>query len=95
MPGVKDLYTYDVPSDRPFPPIVERIVASGEKNPRIRIRKVDKSRFDEEAALHPLDPQRGLVGQLGLHPADRQRDRLCGQEAEADRARGHDPRRRI
>ncbi len=49
--GVKDLYTYDVPSDRPFPPIVERIVASGEKNPRIRIRKIDKSRFDEEAAL--------------------------------------------
>ncbi|MGQ0659375.1 N-acetyltransferase [Sphingosinicella sp.] len=49
--GVKDLYTYDVPSDRPFPPIVERIVASGEKNPRIRIRKVDKSRFAEESAL--------------------------------------------
>jgi hypothetical protein len=49
--GVKDLYTYDVPTDRPFPPIVERIVASGERNPRIRIRKVDKSRFDEEAAL--------------------------------------------
>ena len=51
MPGVKDLYTYDVPTDRPFPPLVERIVASGEKNARIRIRKVDKSRFDEEAAL--------------------------------------------
>jgi hypothetical protein len=49
--GVKDLYTYDVPSDRPFPPIVGRIIASGEKNPRIRIRHVDKSRFDEEAAL--------------------------------------------
>ncbi|MGQ0588864.1 MAG: N-acetyltransferase [Sphingosinicella sp.] len=47
----KDLYTYDVPSDRPFPPIVERIVASGEKNSRIRIRKIDKSRFDAEAAL--------------------------------------------
>jgi len=49
--GVKDLYTYDVPSDRPFPPIVERIIASGEKNARIRIRRVDKSRFDAEAAL--------------------------------------------
>ena len=47
----KDLYTYDVPSDRPFPPIVQRIVSSGEKNPRIRLRKIDKSRFDEEAAL--------------------------------------------
>ena len=47
----KDLYTYDVPSDRPFPPIVERIIASGEKNSRIRIRKIDKSRFDAESAL--------------------------------------------
>jgi hypothetical protein len=49
--GVKDLFTYDLPVDVPFPPIVQRIVASGEKNPRIRIRDVDKSRFDEEAAL--------------------------------------------
>jgi GNAT superfamily N-acetyltransferase len=49
--GVKDLLTYDLPVDVPFPPIVQRIVASGEKNPRIRIRHVDKSRFDEEASL--------------------------------------------
>ena len=49
--GVKDLYTYDVQASAPFAPIVERIVASGEKNARIRIRKIDKSRFDEEAAL--------------------------------------------
>jgi hypothetical protein len=49
--GVKDLYTYDVPSDRPFPPLIQRIVASGEKNPKIRIRKVDKKHFDAEAAL--------------------------------------------
>jgi hypothetical protein len=49
--GVKDLFTYDLPVNIPFPPIVQRIVASGERNPRIRIRDVDKSRFDEEAAL--------------------------------------------
>lgn len=49
--GVKDLFTYDLRVDVPFPPIVQRIVASGERNPRIRIRDVDKSRFDEEAAL--------------------------------------------
>ena len=49
--GVKDLFTYELPVDVPFPPIVQRIVASGERNPRIRIRDVDKSRFDEEAAL--------------------------------------------
>jgi len=48
--GVKDLYTYDLPTG-PFPPLIQRIVASGEKNARIRIREVDKSRFDEEAAL--------------------------------------------
>jgi hypothetical protein len=49
--GIKDLLTYDLPVDAPFPPIVARIVASGEKNPRIRIRHIDKSRFDAEAAL--------------------------------------------
>ena len=47
----KDLLTYDLSVDRPFPPLVQRIVAAGEKNPRIRIRHVDKSRFDAEAAL--------------------------------------------
>jgi GNAT superfamily N-acetyltransferase len=49
--GIKDLLTYDVPVETPFPPIVQRIVASGEKIARIRIRNVDKSRFDEEATL--------------------------------------------
>src|SRR4051812_22260061 len=49
--GVKDLLTYDLPVTGPFPPLIERIVESGEKNARIRIRKVDKKRFDEEAAL--------------------------------------------
>jgi len=47
----KDLYTYDVQSSESFAPIVDRIVASGEKNPKIRIRQIDKSRFDAEAAL--------------------------------------------
>ena len=49
--GVKDLLTYDLPVDTPFPPLVRRIVESGEKNPRIRIRKINKKKFDEEAAL--------------------------------------------
>ncbi len=49
--AVKRLFTYDLDITHPFPPLVRRIVASGEKNPRIRIRTVDKSRFDEEAAL--------------------------------------------
>ena len=49
--GVKDLLTYDLDVRRGFPPIVQRIVAAGEKSARIRIRKVDRSRFGEEAAL--------------------------------------------
>ncbi len=49
--GVQDLYTYSLPINAGFPELVNRIVASGERNSRIRIRRVDKSRFDEEAAL--------------------------------------------
>ena len=48
--GVKDLLTYDLPT-KPFPPIVQRIVAAGEKNEKIRVRNVDRKRFDTEAAL--------------------------------------------
>jgi hypothetical protein len=47
----KDLYTYDLNVTEGFPPLIQRIVASGEKNPKIRIRKVEKKRFEEEAAL--------------------------------------------
>jgi hypothetical protein len=49
--GVKDLYTYAIPIDIPFPPLVERIVSSGERNDRIVIRRVDKGKFNDEAAL--------------------------------------------
>jgi hypothetical protein len=49
--GIKDLFTYDVDVTTGFPPIVERIVQSGEKNPRIRIRNVEKDKFEEEARL--------------------------------------------
>jgi hypothetical protein len=48
---VKQLLTYDLDITHDFPPIVQRIIKSGEKNPRIRIREVDKSKFDEEAAI--------------------------------------------
>ncbi|HEV2817808.1 MAG TPA: N-acetyltransferase [Allosphingosinicella sp.] len=49
--GVKDLLTCDVRTAAPFAPIVDKIVASGERNEKIRIRRIDKKRFDEEAAL--------------------------------------------
>ncbi len=49
--GVQDMYTYALPIDQGFPELTNRIVASGERNSRIVIRKVDKRRFDAEAAL--------------------------------------------
>jgi hypothetical protein len=48
---VKELLTYDLDVTKGFPPLIQRIVASGEKNPRIRIRKVDLKKFDSEAAI--------------------------------------------
>ena len=45
----KTLLTYDLDVEHGFPPLVNRIVASGEKNPRIRIREADTSRVQEEA----------------------------------------------
>jgi GNAT superfamily N-acetyltransferase len=47
----QDLFTYDVPITGKFPEFVNRVVAMGEKNSRIRLRPVDKSKFDAEAAL--------------------------------------------
>ncbi|WP_445192070.1 N-acetyltransferase [Sphingomonas sp. Tas61C01] len=48
---VKKLMTYDLDITQDFPPIVKRIIQSGEKNPRIVVREVDKKRFEEEAAI--------------------------------------------
>ena len=48
---VKKLYNYAVEILNGFPPLVNRIVAAGEKNGRIRIRRVNKKRFDDEARL--------------------------------------------
>ena len=49
--GIKDLYTYAIPIDKEFPPLVQRIVQSGDRNDRIVIRRVDKRNFKAEAAL--------------------------------------------
>lgn len=48
---VKQLMTYEVDLTLGFPPIVARIVQSGERNSRIVIRQVDKRRFEAEAAI--------------------------------------------
>ncbi len=47
---VKTLLTYDLDVSHDFPPLVQRIVKSGERNERIRIRPINKSRWDEEVA---------------------------------------------
>lgn len=47
----KRLFTYDLLIDNGFPEIVGRIVASGERSKKISVRRVDKSRFAEEAAI--------------------------------------------
>lgn len=47
----KRLLTYDLHVENGFPELINRIVASGEKNARIKVRRVDKSKFDQEAAI--------------------------------------------
>ena len=47
----KDLLTYEVDIEHWDDPKINRLIAMGERNPHIRIRMVDKSRFDEEARL--------------------------------------------
>ena len=47
----KDLYTFELDIRIDMIPVIERLIRSGEANPRIRIRNVDKSKFDQEAAI--------------------------------------------
>ena len=47
----KDLYTYELDIRIDMVPLIDRLIKAGEKNPRIRIRQVDKSKFDSEAAI--------------------------------------------
>ena len=48
---VKILNTYELDITKPFPPLIQRIVASGLKNPRIKVRGVSLKDFDKEAAI--------------------------------------------
>jgi len=47
----KTLLTYDLDVSHDFPPLVRRIVQSGHRNERIRIRRVDKSKWDTEVQI--------------------------------------------
>lgn len=46
----KSLLTYELDITKDFPPIVQRIVAAGERNPRITIREVDMENYDRDVA---------------------------------------------
>ncbi len=47
---IKRLHTYELDITQRFPPLIARVIESGRRNERIRIRTVDKGRFDDEAA---------------------------------------------
>jgi hypothetical protein len=47
----KRLVSYHLPVEDGFPELVKRIVASGERNKRLHIRRVDKKYFDRDAAI--------------------------------------------
>lgn len=48
--SVKTLITYELDITISLPPLIQRIIESGTRNSRIRIRQVDKRRFEAEAA---------------------------------------------
>ncbi|MEQ7873971.1 N-acetyltransferase [Sphingomonas sp. ASV193] len=47
----KDLHTFELDIRCEMEPMIDRLIKAGEKSPRIRIRNVDKSKFDQEAAI--------------------------------------------
>ncbi len=47
---VKDTHTWQVDITRQFPPLVQKIVANGENNKRMRVRTLRKAEFDSEFA---------------------------------------------
>ncbi|NNC47250.1 MAG: N-acetyltransferase [Sphingomonas sp.] len=49
--GVKNLHTFGLDIRIDMIPVIDKLIQLGERNERIRIRDVDKSKFDEEAAI--------------------------------------------
>ena len=47
----KDLLTYELDIRGWKDPLIDRLIAAGERNPRIRLRKVDVKKFDAEARI--------------------------------------------
>ncbi len=48
---VKSLLTYELDITQEFPPLLQRIIASGERNEKIHIRHVEKAQFDRDARI--------------------------------------------
>ena len=48
---VKDLHCWELDITRQFPPLIQRVIQSGEKNSRIVIRRVNKKKYGAEAAI--------------------------------------------
>ena len=47
----KKLMTYDLDITTDFPPLIQKIVASGERSSKIHIRQVEKAHFDRDAKI--------------------------------------------
>jgi hypothetical protein len=47
----KRLYTYDIDITVEYPPLIQRIIASGERNSRIVIRRVDLKHFERDVQI--------------------------------------------
>jgi hypothetical protein len=48
---VEDLYTFGLQIDQPLPDLANRVAAMAEKGGKIHVRRVNKRKFDQEAAL--------------------------------------------
>ncbi|MFN3287668.1 MAG: N-acetyltransferase [Sphingomonadaceae bacterium] len=69
----KDLYTYDLKIDTPFPPAAQRVVRTGEGHKRLVVRETRMADYDREAAtiLDILnDAWSGNWGFIPLTPAE-------------------------
>src|SRR5690606_41132733 len=75
--SAKRLYTYELDIRKGFPPLIQRIISSGEKNGRINVRPVDKSRFAEEAATIMAIFNDAWSGNWGFRSEERRVGKEC------------------
>ena len=77
----KDLVTYGLDITHWDDPLINRLIAAGERNSKIRIRPVNKARFAEEARL--IEEAQALEAERALGArGDTRDDRADGRDAE-------------